>query len=189
MKGRPRGSSNVRYHAGWRWRDIEIVRVAGMHPTGEIHSGTGRPRNATHVVVRHAPCGAERTIPGSWVTKWVRQQVRSGGESRARPWCTCKPLPDARGYVRAKGRRTAAHRVVMEAILGRPLFHGESVHHRNGDRSDNRPENLELWVVSQPAGQRVADIVEHAVNVLGRYAPGLLVPMPEIDRVTPLRLA
>jgi hypothetical protein len=51
------------------------------------------------------------------------------------------------------------HRVVMEGMIGRVLRSSEEVHHRNGQRSDNRPENLELWVVSQPAGQRVEDRV------------------------------
>lgn len=50
------------------------------------------------------------------------------------------------------------HRAVMEGVLGRKLQKGESVHHINGIRHDNRPENLELFVRAQPYGQRARDL-------------------------------
>lgn len=61
------------------------------------------------------------------------------------------------------------HRRVMSDHLGRALLPTESVHHMNGDRSDNRIENLELWVTFQPAGQRPQDLVTYAREILSRY--------------------
>src|ERR1700752_1088340 len=57
----------------------------------------------------------------------------------------------------------------MEQVLGRYLLPEESVHHRNGVRDDNRPENLELWTRPQPIGIRACDAVAWAREVLARY--------------------
>lgn len=61
------------------------------------------------------------------------------------------------------------HVAVMSEILGRPLLDHERVHHLNGQRDDNRRKNLELWSVSQPPGQRVADKVRWAREILALY--------------------
>lgn len=61
------------------------------------------------------------------------------------------------------------HRVVMEEMIGRYLLPHETVHHRNGVRDDNRPENLELWSSSQPPGQRVEDKLTWAREIEALY--------------------
>lgn len=74
------------------------------------------------------------------------------------------PMADKRGYC-------LQHRWVMAQILGRPLFQNENVHHKNGNRQDNRPQHLELWVKSQPCGQRAIDLLAWAREIIATYEP------------------
>lgn len=78
---------------------------------------------------------------------------------------------NAGGYVfkQVQKRAIAEHRLVMERHLGRELLPHETVHHRNGDRSDNRLSNLELWSSSHPRGQRAIDKLRWAREIIALY--------------------
>lgn len=69
------------------------------------------------------------------------------------------PLADESGYA-------YEHRLVASEQLGRPLTKQEIVHHLNGVKDDNRPENLEV----HPS--RWSHNAEHRVLLASRQAPG-----------------
>lgn len=101
---------------------------------------------------RSCGCLTRELLSGENNHRW--KGGRAGGDGYVRILKKDHPRADAKGYV-------PEHHLVMERVLGRHLYPGENVHHKNGIRDDNRPDNLELWIKQQPAGQRFEDVARY----------------------------
>lgn len=123
-------------------------------------------------------CGKEIIVNASTLLRGTTRScgcLRKEIHSRSGPanplWKSGK-YTDVNGYVNIKqsnGSMLKEHRVIMEKILGRKLYDNETVHHKNGVRSDNRPENLTLMVGAHPTGINIKDAVMWAREIINRY--------------------
>lgn len=113
--------------------------------------------------------------------KELLTSIQPPGTSSGWPVGVLRPTIDEKGYVRLSfwyqdGSRkrlfyVREHVFEMARHLGRPLLPSESVHHRNGNRADNRIENLELWAThSHGSGQAVSDLAAEIARLRARVS-------------------
>jgi hypothetical protein len=154
----------------WRKPSEEAVRAA-VYCSQACHNEAQR---GSRVTWKCANCDTEKTTPPSQVATYCSSSCAAAPRRRQPGDIYISPT----GYAWVwgeDGRKRQEHTVVMEQMLGRPLEKHENVHHRNGARADNRPENLEVWSTAQPAGQRPEDKVEFALEMLDLYVDRLSV--------------
>jgi hypothetical protein len=148
-------------------KEVDRVSVRKRRFLCRCECGNLKEVNLIHLTtykVKSCGCSSKdwfREHPGSESPNWKggRRKESSG---YVEVYIPSHPKARANGYVKE-------HRSVMETYLGRHLRDDENVHHINGDKGDNRLENLELWNTSQPSGQRVADKIAWAKEILKLY--------------------
>lgn len=170
----------IKDEQGNRYGRLLVLDRAGYH----VSSG-GLPQAAWSC---RCDCGNELVVQGAQLRSGhtrscgcLRQDVRRQRVGLKNPNWKGGRAAAPSGYIHVRMREhpnnnngyVLEHRAVMEAALNRLLDPDETVHHKNGDKTDNTLNNLEVWCNRHPKGQRVSDLIVWAKEILTKYAKEL----------------
>lgn len=167
-------------HCGALYEAKKPAQIYCSQPCATAVAQQRRRKHPVGAVATCETCGKEYALRGGKAARFCSRQClydsmrgekaahwKGGRHVRSDGYVTvyAPDHPSAFGH----GGYVKEHRLVMEQHLGRMLRSNEVVHHRNGNRADNRIENLELWVKHHAPGQRVQDLVAWAKEILAMY--------------------
>lgn len=140
------------------------ARVSKVRCLGKNKSGKRKSEALISCPIKNLGCTA---IEPRWVIVMSLKNHRYPGRCSS-----CSQFKN--GYIDKKGYRRIyisgvkylEHRFVIQHILGRELRADETVHHKNGNRRDNRPENLELRMSGRhPKGWSLRQMREYLKTI------------------------
>lgn len=150
-----------------------------------IHKLSGKPRKycseqcalkRCHLNRLHDPMRNKKHREQEKERYWKKHGIRSVEDFKCAPKGSGTVTKYGYKRIIMRGHANASkcgaifeHVFVMSNYLKRPLEKHERIHHKNGNKLDNRIENLELWSISQPYGRRVEDITEWCKEFLEQY--------------------